>query len=53
YNNKKTKVDPISEEVMKYQYRLGHEFYIRLCLLDDIFKYEILDIDTITDMYEG
>ena len=29
---------------------LGHELYIRLCLLDDIFTYEILDIGT-ADMY--
>ena len=29
-----------------------HETYIMLCLLDDLFKYDILDIDTITSSHE-
>ena len=33
------------------RFLLGHELYIRLCLLDDIFTYEILDIGTVADMY--
>ncbi|RCK64883.1 hypothetical protein Cantr_00781 [Candida viswanathii] len=33
------------------QYYLGHEIYIRICLLDEIFKYEILDINTIIDVH--
>ena len=33
------------------RFLLGHELYIRLCLLDDIFTYEILDIGTVVDMY--
>ncbi|CAX41788.1 conserved hypothetical protein [Candida dubliniensis CD36] len=33
------------------RFLLGHELYIRLCLLDDIFTYEILDIGTVADIH--
>ncbi|MCP8717164.1 MAG: hypothetical protein M5E90_07070 [Asgard group archaeon] len=41
----------IFKDLNHRQYFLGHEVYIRICLLDEIFKYEILDINTIIDMY--
>lgn len=41
----------IFKDLNYQQYYLGHEIYIRICLLDEIFKYEILDINTICDIH--
>ncbi|KAG7663042.1 uncharacterized protein J8A68_003424 [[Candida] subhashii] len=43
---------PITTTTEDLKYHIGHEIYVSLCILDTLFKLDILDISTIRDHHD-